>query len=310
MHHVHSCHKHHHHGERPTKVGILLSVFGTTVADVRHYYDDFEEKVHQYFPRVPIFRAYTADKVRRKIKKHAEEAFTVTQALTHMHDLGFTHVAVQSLHTVPGVEYEWTIQQAKALEHPRKGLQKVTVGLPLMTERFIHEVVEAMPSYIPTGINKEDAVIFVGHGTYHDAQIYYHALQGFIHTLSSNYIMGTLMGDGLDLDTVVAKLKMNQIKKIHLVPFLCVPGHHFMLDIVGKQANSWLSALQAEGFECAYHHIGTLAHKPFAKIWLENLHVALLQLGEDVHDCLPPLPGHVQFKVCPKDCNHGHSHNT
>ncbi len=308
-----SCSHHHCHGSKKNKVGILLSMFGTTVAEARVGYDVFETLVHNNFPNIPEFRAYTADKIRRKFKRHGEQAFTVAQALTEMYDAGFTHVAVQSLHTVPGVEYEWTKQQSKALEHPRKGLQKVTVGLPLITERFIHEVVKGIPDYIEKHLQAtlpdDEAVILIGHGTYHDAQIYYQALQGLIKDFSPNYFVGTLMGDGLTAGDIIPKLEAKHIKKVHLIPFMCVPGHHFVLDISGDLPSSWASIMKEHGFACAYYSASSITHEAFATVWLENLHVALLQLGDDIETAIPSLSETASYKAMPKSCDHGHRHH-
>ncbi len=297
----HHGHDHHHHHEKPLKLGILLAPFGSSVEHIIADYTSFEKRVEERFPNIPVYRAYTADKVRRKLKEKS-----VSQALVEMYDAGFTHVAVQPLHTVPGVEFDWTVQQAKGLEHPRKGLHKVTVGLPLITERYIYDAINALPSYIPQDIPQDEAVVLVGHGTYHEAHIYYHALDALLARLSPNYYIGALMGDGLSLEAVMEKMQKHDYKKVHLFPFMGVPGHHFLHDIAGTHERSWSSRLQKAGYTCEFHGVGTVTNKALADIWLDNLHVALYHLGEDVRKEIPAVPENISHKFKDKDCDHSH----
>lgn len=290
---AHSGHGHHGHGDRGTpKAGILMAMFGTTLVEMQAGYDAQIAAIAERFPGVPIFRSYTADKVRRKMKGLNREALSVSQALMEMYDSGITHVAIQSVHVIPGIEYEWTCRQAMALEHPRKGLQKIAVGKPLLTENMLAHVAAKIPAYLPPDIGEEEAVVLVGHGAYHAAQVYYHALQSALRDVSPHWFVGTLMGKGLGMDRILNRLSGRPVRTVHLVPFMGVPGHHFMLDMAGTQEDSWRSILVRHGYQCVCHELGMAGSAAFLPIWLYNLHKALLQLGDDIIPGLPPLPHH------------------
>ncbi len=314
--HGHCCdhqhdHAHHHHGhgkKKETKVGILLAMFGTTAEEASTNYEYIEREINKRFPDFPVFYSYTADKIRRKLIRQGKEAFSVSQALMHMYDQKFTHVAIQSLHTVPGVEYHWTKQQAEALVHPRKGLQKISVGDPLITHPTVLHVAKLIPSYIPQNIKEDEAILLVGHGTYHEAQVYYHALEARIANFIPNCILAALMGENLGIDLAIQKLKEKNYKKVHLVPFMGVPGHHYLLDLLGEHRSSWKSILLHEGFECEGYAVGTVAHKDFTPLWLHNLHIALSDLGEEVCHTLPKIPENEEI-YRRKEINYGHAHD-
>lgn len=294
---------------RAPRAGILMAMFGTTRCEAQTGYDVQISAISARFPGIPIFQSYTADKVRRKMKRLGHEALSVSQALMDMYDNGFTHVAVQSVHAIPGIEYEWTCRQARALEHPRKGLQKIVVGDPLLTEKTLNHAAAQTSEYIPSDIGEKEAVVLVGHGAYHAAQVYYHAFQSALYAISSNRFVGTLMGRGLGMDTILKKLSSREFRTVHLLPFMGVPGHHFMLDMSGAQEDSWRSILVKHGYACVCHELGTAGSAAFMPLWLDNLHKALLQLGDVVARSVQPLPchpgnGESPAGACPKQTVH------
>ncbi len=303
-----NCHGHGHGKKKETKVGILLAMFGTTADEASVDYEYLEAQIKERFPNIPVFFSYTADKIRRKLIRQGKEAFSVSQALMDMYDQKFTHIAVQSLHTVPGVEFNWTKQQAESLQHPRKGLQKVSLGAPLITGETLLHVAELIPEYVPTNLKDDEAILLVGHGTYHEAQIYYHALEARVAKYLPNCFVGALMGENLGIDVAIDRMKARNFKKVHLVPFMGVPGHHYLLDLLGEHSTSWKSILEHEGFECQPYAVGTVAHKSFTSIWLHNLHIALAELGEEVSKNLPKIP-ESELPYIRKEINYGHAHD-
>ena len=91
------------HGKaRPTKKGILLVAFGTSISKAQISYKNIERAVRAHFPDVPIRWAYTSEFIRRKLAKQGQSMDSVEKALAKMMDEKFTHVAIQSLHTIPG----------------------------------------------------------------------------------------------------------------------------------------------------------------------------------------------------------------
>lgn len=267
-------------GPREGARGILLTAFGCAHEQAREYYDLFEREVRERYPDMDVRWAFTANRIRSKLRSRGLEAFSVGEALSRMVDDGVSHVAVQSLHTLPGVEYDWTAQQAKAMLHPRKGLVSVTMGAPLLrsVEDMKRAAVVVGQNLIPTE-NDNDGVILVGHGTYHEGHALYLALEGLLLRSFSNVAMGTLMSSRAPAE-LGQRFWDKGVKRVFLVPFMCVPGHHVHVDLFGEHDHSWLKALSSMGLDVVPVHTGSLAHAGFREIWHDHLAEAVSGLPE------------------------------
>ncbi|GAB7080498.1 sirohydrochlorin cobaltochelatase [Megalodesulfovibrio paquesii] len=244
-----------------------------------------EAEVREQFPGVPVAWAYTAHKVRRKLAARGQSQDSVAVALSRLHDDGVTHLVVQSLHTVPGVEYHWTRDQALAYQHPRKGFQQVVIGSPLLTsEEDLARARQALAGYIPPERRQEEAVVLVGHGTYHHGQQRYLDFEACIRQDDPLAFLGALMGrpgERLGIAAVLDRLQAAGAARCWLVPFMSVPGHHVQVDILGQSSRSWKTMLQAAGIEVLTRPTGTLEHAPFRALWMEHLRHAFTSLQQE-----------------------------
>jgi sirohydrochlorin cobaltochelatase len=274
-------HEHHHHGEhtglpkaRTGTVGILLAAFGCALDHAQRHFTAFEEHVRGKHPGVAVRWAFTANRIRARLRQRGHVCSSVAEALTEMLDDGVRHVVVQSLHTVPGVEYDWTVQQAMGMLHPRKGLSDVSIGSPLLHgPADILQTAAAARRYLPADRTGADAVVLVGHGTYHQGQTYYMAFESALSRLEPDVIVGTLLGEP-GLPSVIQRLLQMQARRVFLVPFMCVPGHHVEVDILGDGDRSWKSALSSCGFDVVPVRKGSLGDAGFRDIWLAHLDAA------------------------------------
>lgn len=265
-------HGHEPHGRiRPPKAGILLAAFGAAVPEARSGYEIFESEVRERFPDIALGWAFTAHKVRRKLARRGYDHDSVAVALSRLHDAGVTHLAVQSLHATPGVEYHWTLDQAMVYRHPRKGFLDVRVGAPLlMAEDDLIRAREALESYIPDARRPDEAVVLAGHGTYHAGHRRYLDFQARAGARDPLLFVGTLMG-APGCDAVLAALREARVRRVWLLPFMSVPGHHVRVDIFGDHARSWKSRMTAAGFEVETRMTGILENKAFRDIWMGHL---------------------------------------
>lgn len=281
------CHDHHHdhdheHGQdhghdhehgrsRPERPGILLAAFGVAIPDARAGYEALEREVHTRFPDIPVRWAYTAHKIRRKLAARGFANDSVAVALSRLHDEGVTHLAVQSLHTVPGVEYHWALDQAHVYQHPRKGFLQVQVGAPLlMAEEDLHSTANALSGYLPPDRSTDEAVILVGHGTYHAGHQRYLDFEAIVRQRDPLVFMGTLMGRP-NCDEILSRIQESGVKRVWLLPFMSAPGHHVRVDIAGEGPRSWKSRMTAAGLDVRTCMTGTMEHPPFRSLWLHHL---------------------------------------
>ncbi|WP_052813225.1 sirohydrochlorin cobaltochelatase [Desulfonatronum thioautotrophicum] len=253
----------------------------------RQAYDQFEAQVRHRYPNVPLGWGFTAHKVRRKLADQGLPHDCVAVSLSRMHDLGVTHLAVQSLHTIPGVEYFWTQNLAKAYEHPRKGFIQVAMGAPLLSDQEdLRLVVDCLREFIPRERRPDEAVILAGHGTYHDGQKRYLDLQHQLQNRDPLLHTALLMGQP-NLAAIVEKLRDRQISTVWLLPFMAVAGHHVQKDMFGPQPGSWSNRLRAAGFQVREHAAGTIESGCFRSIWMKHLGMAMSALGPPHQDRRP-----------------------
>ena len=87
------------------KVGILLVAFGSSIPSAQVSFENIDKNVKKTYPAIPVRWAYTSTIIRKKLARQGKHLDSPEVALAKMQDEGFTHVAVQSLHTIGGAEY-------------------------------------------------------------------------------------------------------------------------------------------------------------------------------------------------------------
>jgi sirohydrochlorin cobaltochelatase len=227
-----------HRDARPQKKGILLVGFGSSVPQAQVSFENIDKKVKEAFPEIPVRWAYTSAIIRHKMAKEGKQMDSVEVALAKMMDEGFTHVAVQSLHTIGGEEYHDLHRNAHAFSDMAGGFQRILVGYPLLAKHEdLVRVSEAMISHIPPERKKDEAVVFMGHGTPHPANAFYEA----------------------------------GINKAYLMPFMSVAGDHARNDMAGDEPDSWKSILTKAGITSVPILKGTAEYDDIVDIWVDHL---------------------------------------
>ena len=266
------------HGEKgPMKKGILLVAFGSTIPEAQISFENIDRSVKKAFPGVEVYWAYTSRIIIAKMAKEGKHLVTPVEALAAMMGEKFTHVAVQALHVIPGAEFHGLVQNVRRFEGMSKGIEQVSVGYPLLaTSEDLQRVAEAMIKIIPPERKKKDAVVFMGHGTHHPADVYYAALNYHVQKLDPNIFVGTVEG-WPEIDDVVADLQKRRINKAYLLPLMSVAGDHARNDMVGPEENSWKSILEKQGIDCEPVLKGLAEYEEFVDMWLDHLKTAFSQ---------------------------------
>jgi sirohydrochlorin cobaltochelatase len=253
------------------KKGILLVTFGTSIAKAQLAFDNIDTQVSKAFPDNDIHWAYTSKFIRKKLKKQGKIIDSPAQALANMAEEGYTHVAVQSLHMMPGEEYDNLVKTVMAFNDMPKGIKVALTGVPLM---YKHKDMQTFASIMLENISKErkgvDAVVFMGHGTHHHANIYYPGLQYYISKIDKDVFLGIVELIPL-LEDILPSLKANKYKKILLVPLMSVAGDHAVNDMSGDEEDSWKSQLEKEGFKVESLLKGMAEYNNIVEIWIKHL---------------------------------------
>jgi len=259
------------HGPKaPKKVGILLVAFGSTEPGAQVSFENIDQKTRAVYPGMPIRWAYTSHIIRQKLAKQGKHLDSPEVALAKMQDEGFTHVAVQSLHTIGGAEYH-DLRRTVGAFKVMGGFQRILLGYPLMaTQEDMQRVVDAILKTIPLSRKENEAVVLMGHGTHHPSNAFYAALMFQLQLKDPNIFVGTVEGyPGVDL--IVELLHKKKIKKVYLMPFMSVAGDHAKNDMAGDGDDSWKSILTKAGFQCVPILKGTAEYDDFVAIWVDHL---------------------------------------
>lgn len=256
------------------KVGILLVAFGSSEASAQVSFENIDKKTKAAFPDIPVRWAYTSTIIRKKLAKQGKHLDSPEVALAKMMDEGFTHVAVQSLHTIGGEEYHDLSRTVGAFK-VMGGFRRIILAYPLLaTQEDMQRAVGGILGTIPKERKKDEAVVLMGHGTHHPSNAFYAALMFQLQLKDPNIFVGTVEGYpdvGLIRDLVLKK----KIKKAYLMPFMSVAGDHAKNDLAGNEADSWKSIFTMAGIQCVPILKGTAEYEVFVDIWVDHLRGAL-----------------------------------
>ena len=254
----------------PKKVGILLVAFGSSKASAQVSFENIDKKTKAAYPDIPVRWAFTSTIIRKKLAKQGRYLDSPAVALAKMQDEEFTHVVVQSLHTIGGQEYH-DLRRAVGAFKMMGGFQRIILGYPLLaTQADMQQAVAAILENIPKERNKNEAVVLMGHGSHHPSNAFYAALMFQLQLEDSNIFVGTVEGYP-DVDIIKELLLKRKIKKAYLMPFMSVAGDHAQNDMAGDAEDSWKSILTKAGIKCTPILKGTAEFDNFVDIWISHI---------------------------------------
>ncbi len=264
-------HGHGHGHKKEVKKGILLVAFGSSYPQAQASFQNIEAEVKKALPGVPVRWGYTSKIIRHKLAKEGQALDSVAMALARMMDEGFTHVAVQSLHTIGGAEFHDLMSIVNGFEAMSGGFDKILVGYPLLAASHdLEGVRDAMLENIPDERKADQAVILMGHGTHHPSNAFYQAMAYLLQQKDPNVFVGVVEGSPL-LEDILPELKARGMEKAWLMPFMSVAGDHVRNDMAGDEPDSWKSILEKEGIETEAVLKGTAEFDNIVDIWVGHL---------------------------------------
>lgn len=247
---------------------ILLAAYGSRHPRARPAFDALEARIRARFPGHPMAWSFTSRNVRRRLPG----TLSPHQALLQLADQGTRRVVVQSLHIIPGGEYDETLAAASAL---RDRFEAVTVGAPLLASDVdLRRVALALAELAKPDLDAGRAAVFMGHGTEHPGNIWYARLAKELERIDPRLVLDTLEA-GNGPTAVVRRLATVGATCVGLHPFLLTAGMHAQHDMAGDDPDSWRSVLATHGIEARPDLRGAAEFPPLADIWLDHLAEAL-----------------------------------
>lgn len=243
------------------KTPVILAVsFGTSFDDNREVtIGAVENAIKAANPDYEVRRAFTSQIVIDVIKENGGAAIdNVEEAFDRLVEDGVKELVVQPTHVMSGFEYD---DLMAAIDEYKGKFDKVSVGAPLLTSdadytTLADALVADTAAYNVDGT----AVVFMGHGTHHEANATYGKLQEtFTAKGNNNYFVGTVEGSPT-LEDVIAGVKAGGYTKVVLQPLMVVAGDHANNDMAGDEEGSWKLAFEAEGIEveCSLKGLGAI----------------------------------------------------
>ncbi len=245
----------------PAKPVLLAVSFGTSFNDSRDVtIGAIEEALQTAYPDYEVRRAFTSQIIIDVLKERdGIKIDNVTQAMDRLVADGVKEVFIQPTHVMSGFEYDDVIAEITPYEAQ---FDSFKIGKTLLTTdedytKLIAVITEETKDYNVDGT----AVVFMGHGTEHEANDTYAKLQQSLTDAGfANYFVGTVEA-APSLDDVLALVKEGGYEKVVLLPLMIVAGDHANNDMAGDEEDSWKSAFTAAGFEveCVLKGLGQYA---------------------------------------------------
>lgn len=249
---------------------IVVASFGTTHEDTRKKtIEACEKKIAESYPDYEVRRVFTSNMIRKILKKRENmEVDSLQECLDKLLNEGFGHVIIQPLHIISGEEYHVKILQVAAAY--KESYKSITVGRPILsTIDDYGRTVEALKLQIP--VQKQgEAVIMMGHGTYHPANASYSCLQLMLESHIPSVYIGCVEGFPT-LDDILPKLEAQKITRVTLMPFMVVAGTHAKDDMAGDEPESWKSILEKKGYTVEVILKGLGENEGIRNMYVENV---------------------------------------
>lgn len=232
---------------------LVVVSFGTTFPETRELdLEAVENALAKAFPDRDFNRAFTAKIVMQRIfDNDGLKVEDLDKVLNNLSKQGYKDVLIQPTHLTYGEEYSKKIM---ATVHNHKNqFAKLAVGRPLLADEKDYELVaRALETQIPQ-LASDEIVVFMGHGSPRQHNPAYNTLEMTIKKLGIPAIVGVVEEDDHpNFEDMLDQLKQTKAKKVLLMPLMLVSGDHANNDMAGEEEDSWLSLLQAEGYQVRY----------------------------------------------------------
>lgn len=241
------------------KKGILIVSFGTTYRETREKnIEKIAEEIKNAYPDYEIFQAYSSDRVRSVLsKRDGIDIPDIKTALEQMKKEGITEAFLLPTHIIDGVENNKMKQIAAQFQGD---FEKLAIAGALLEEEDDYaEAAQALWSGI-SPMAEGKIVIFMGHGSSHEADSSYERMEHALRECSGEEIYMATVEGSMTIEAVLEKMgaqKRDESKAVLVTPFMLVAGDHAENDMAGEE-DSFYSKLKEKGYEteCLVKGIG------------------------------------------------------
>ena len=259
---------------------LLVVSFGTSFNDSRRLtIGGIEAALADAIPDYSVRRAFTAqiiiDHVERRDGIHIDN---MEEALERAVNNGVKILVVQPTHLMNGYEYDELVE---TLGGYAESFEQVVVAEPLLaSDGDCDRVADIMIDLLKDYDDGKTAIVYMGHGTEHEANAVYAKMQEIIAGKGAeNYYIGTVEAEP-SVDTVLEAIKDKGYTRVVLRDMMVVCGDHANNDMAGDEEDSWKSIFTAAGYEveCVLEGFGQVPE--IQTIYVEHALAAIAQVEE------------------------------
>jgi len=241
---------------------ILVVSFGTSYNDNRELsIGGIEQAVAKAYPGYDVRRAFTSQIIIDKLKQRDNITIdNVKEAMDRLVKDGVKELIIQPTHIMNGYEYDDIVAEAAPYKDK---FTTFKIGKNLIAAGSDYDaVIKAITDDTKPYSSDDTAIVFMGHGTEHGANVIYGNLQEKLTMAGFNsYFIGTAEATPALFD-VLEGVKATGAKKVVLLPFMIVAGDHANNDMADLgDDESWAYAFTENGFEveCVLKGLGQYA---------------------------------------------------
>ena len=271
------------------KEGILLVTFGSSYEAPQATFEGIDKSAKSKFAGEEIRWGYTSDIILNKLRQgNGEGALngkiidndTPEEALKQMVKDGYGKISVQSLHVIPGEEYDEMLETIEEIEALYEGVE-ISVGKPLLnSNEDLAAVAKVLADKFSAQVAAGEPVLLMGHGTPHHNDKKYGELEVELKKLYSKFFIGTVEGIGFDknetsIGGILEKLAALELdsKNVTISPLMSIAGDHANNDMNANtdENESWREKLVTAGYNVTSVMKGLGDYDETNDIWLSHL---------------------------------------
>lgn len=238
---------------------LLVVSFGTSFNDSRATdIGGVEKALAEAYPEWSVRRAFTAQIIINHVQaRDGEKIDNMQQALDRAVANGVKNLVIQPTHLMHGAEYD---ELNAAVDAVKDKFESVKIAEPLLGEvgkdateinadkeavakAAVAEAVKVAGAESLDALAADGtAIVFMGHGTGHEANVTYDQMQEQMKQLGyENVFIGTVEGNPPDtaLPEVKKAVEAAGYTKVILRPLMVVAGDHANNDMAGDEDGTW-----------------------------------------------------------------------
>ncbi len=286
--------------EKKHDTAILLVTFGSTYDEPHDTYDNQKAQFQAAFPDADIFFSFTSVTcINRWYAASGEQFITPDKWLGSFIDKGYKHVYVQSLHVIPGEEFQLLRDKYVKSDYNflvqdmEPAREEARCGTALLTsDKDIETVAKVLVDAFKTQLQAGEAVAFMGHGNpvsdYDHANASYanieKAMQAYAKSAYGNehVFVGTVDYPVMLIDYVIDEMNEKGVSKstsVNLHPLMSIAGDHANNDMADvNDPESWISTIKAAGWTTVKPTVKGLGdYKEINDVWIQHLRDAIAE---------------------------------